>query len=70
VTQRTKPVAPWRLCSACGSKRFPNADRDKMEAITVSLGDCPGCGTKAVWLIPISDFKYASKRETTVEEWD
>ncbi len=65
-----KGTIPWRLCNACGSKRYPNANRDKMEGITVSMGDCPRCGKKGVWLIPIRDFKYASTEATTAKEWD
>ena len=53
-------------CMDCGLKRYPNMDRKKMIAITVSSGTCPICGRRDT-IIPISDFEYASGDDS---KWD
>lgn len=57
----------WNVCSTCGFKKYPKADKNKMIAITVSKGTCVECGKKNVTLIPWSDFEYASGDES---KWD
>lgn len=46
---------------------FPKADHEKMNGITVSMGDCEKCGKKNVALIPLRDYEYASGDNS---KWD
>jgi len=56
------------MCSRCGDKYFPYQVKDRLTGITVCMGDCPECGQKAVTLIPISDFRYATTGDS--KYWD
>lgn len=54
------------LCRDCGNKKYPNADKNKMNGITVSLGECPEC-KKQAGIIPEGDWLYASGQTSM---WD
>ena len=63
-----KKFKSWHMCSKCGDKYFPYQVKDRLTGITVCMGDCPECGQKAVTLIPISDFMYATTGDP--KYWD
>lgn len=46
------------LCQECGDVKYPNANKEKMDGITVSEGECPQC-KKTAALIPERDYQYA-----------
>lgn len=45
------------LCNKCGNILYPNANKERWGAITVSMGKkCPRCGKEAI-LIPLADWE-------------
>lgn len=49
-----------KQCETCLDKKYPNADFEKMTAITVSYGNCDTCNGINVLIIPERDYMYAS----------
>lgn len=45
-----------KLCDECGDELYPNVNKKKWGAITVSIGKCPRCKKDRVMLVPLGDW--------------